>query len=227
MTPLIETYNAFKKRLQKVCKENGRDSEEITLIAVSKNSSLKEIDCLHEEGQQDFGENRIPSSLVKVMERPQLHWHYIGPLQSNKVKKAVEHFSWIHSVDSYPLAQKIEFFSQKMEIPPSILFQINCSSEKNKHGFTPKEFSSYLPELAKLKNLKVKGLMTMAPFTVDKSAVRACFSSCSSLLKELCYYFPEAHHLSMGMSNDWEVAIEEGATLLRIGSGLFAPHKKE
>jgi hypothetical protein len=182
---------------------------EATLVVVTKNHSIDEIMQVYNEGCRDFGENRLQEALPKIEALPKdIRWHFIGSLQRNKVNKVVENFSFIHSIDSLPLAEKIAATGKKI---PCFL-EVNTSGETSKHGFTIEECE----KLPKMEGIEIVGLMTMAPLTDDKRVIRSCFSKLRLLKEKLGLKF-----LSMGMSHDWRIALEEGATHLRIGSAIF------
>lgn len=185
----------------------------VKLIVVTKNIPVKSIQSVYDLGCRDFGENRVQEALPKIEEMEKdIHWHFIGTLQKNKVKKVIRRFDLIHSVDSFELAQEIS----KLGIDTKILLQVNTSGEESKQGFSPGEIEKKLPLIQKLPFVQVQGLMTMAPLTENIAEIRACFRS----LREL----RDRHglqELSMGMSHDYMMAIEEGATMVRIGSAIF------
>lgn len=199
----------------------GRDPEEITLVAVSKNHGWDEIEPLYEAGAHCFGENRIQEALPKIEQAPEdIEWHLIGTLQKNKVRKAVENFALIHSVDNISLAKKIASVSVELGVSTSILLQVNVSGEESKHGFSPEELRRDFYELYVQPGIRIEGLMTMAPYHERQERIRSYFSELRYLAREF-----GLRHLSMGMSQDWQIAIEEGATLLRIGTALFGDRK--
>ena len=190
---------------------------EVGLIAVSKYAPLQAIQDLYAEGCRDFGESRIQEALPKINALPKdIRWHFIGKLQSNKIGKVIEHFSLIHSVDSAELAELINRKSAEIGKVTSILLQVNTSKEATKQGFTPDDCRRIFDQLAKLSSLKIEGLMTMAPLTTNTEVIRASFADLRALKEEL-----NLSHLSMGMSQDYPIAIEEGATLLRIGRKIM------
>lgn len=204
----------------------GRNPQEVTVIAISKNISLESMRSVYQEGCREFGESRIQESVGKIAELPKdCRWHFIGSLQSNKVGKVISSFQLIHSVDTLQLAHKISHMSQERGIKTSVLLQVNTSGEASKHGLSPEEWKKALDSMNQLPGLKIEGLMTMAPFTDDHQMIRDCFhklyvlrESWRSEMKDPLIF----RHLSMGMSHDYLIAIEEGATLLRIGSAIFA-----
>lgn len=182
------------------------------LVVVTKNQPLSKILEVYQEGCRDFGENRIQEALGKMEVAPQdINWHFIGTLQKNKVNKAIGKFSLIHSVDSFELAEKL---SKKTE--ESILLQVNTSGESSKHGPSIEEWRPYLESLFCLPHIKILGLMTMAPLTEDTKIIRQTFRKLRQFGEEL-----KLPQLSMGMSHDYEIALDEGATIVRVGSAIF------
>lgn len=186
----------------------------VKLVAVTKNVPVEDISLVYELGCRDFGENRVQDALPKIEELPpDIRWHFIGTLQKNKVKKVVGNFALIHSVDSVELAQEIS----KQGIDTAILLQVNTSGEASKKGFTADEFRRDLAMIQKMPYIQVKGLMTMAPLTEDVDQIRMCFRRLRELRDE-----SGLKELSMGMSHDYKIAIEEGATIVRVGSAIFS-----
>lgn len=203
----------------------SRDPSEITVIAVSKTHPIEAILSVYQDGCRNFGENRVQEALEKKVLAPQdIQWHLIGTLQKNKVNKVVGNFALIHSVDSLDLAQKISEASERMSVITPILLQVNTSGELSKHGLNPDEWQKKMESLQRLSNIRLQGLMTMAPFTDDESVIRATFSRLRIFKETLFSQIDnkkDFKHLSMGMSHDYPIAIEEGATLLRIGTEIF------
>lgn len=211
----------------------GRAPAEVTLIAVSKTKPFAQIVEAVEAGQLDFGENRIEELWQKVEDAnrrglSEIRWHMIGSIQSRKTDECIGPFALIHSVDRAKIAQRLSRAAAAAGREMDILFEVNVSGEESKHGFTPDQLMAALPELLQLPALRFDGLMTMAPFVDDAEQTRPIFRQLRQLLERLRQEFPSARypqaswrHLSMGMSNDFEVAIEEGATLVRIGTAIF------
>lgn len=224
MTP-SERYVQLLEKVAALSKEAGRDPQEIAVIAVSKMHPLEAIIAVYESGCRQFGESRIQEALPKMESAPKdIHWHLIGSLQKNKVNRAVGKFALIHSVDSVELAQKISQSSQAMGLTSAILLEVNTSGELSKHGLSPEAWTAAFDTVQRLPNLEVQGLMTMAPLTEDEAVIRKTFSSLRQLKDELTPYAANKSafkHLSMGMSHDYPIAIQEGATLLRIGTEIF------
>lgn len=218
-------YTQVTQQVKEKALQCGRKPEEITLIAVSKTYSVQSIQSVYQEGCREFGESRVQEALEKIPELPSdCKWHLIGSLQSNKVGKAIAAFQLIHSVDTFQLAQKISNVSEMRGMTSSILLQVNTSGEVTKHGLSAEEWERALDLVNQLPNIKVEGLMTMAPFTQDQQIIRVCFRKLYQLREVWRSQMKNPtlfHHLSMGMSHDYLIAIEEGATLLRIGAAIF------
>lgn len=218
-------YLKVKKHVTKVALQCGRDPQSITIVAVTKGHQWQDIFPAYDAGCRDFGENRILEALEKIPHSSgDLRWHFIGNLQSNKVKKAIGQFTLIHSVDHPDLAIKIAEQSQHAGVETAILLQANTSGELSKQGLSAEEWKGVFSDLINLPFLKIEGLMTMAPLTDDQNLVRECFKKLRLLREDLVslskgkIFLP---HLSMGMSHDYPLAIAEGATLLRIGTAIF------
>ncbi len=210
-----------QKRIVQACTRAGRSPQEVTLIAVTKTVDPGTIELANSLGIRHFGESRIQDAEDKIKAlthlQPRPMWHMIGHLQSNKVKPALELFDIIQTIDSVALAESISKRAQKMR---PILLQVNVSGEKTKSGLSLIETEPTFEAIAKLPNLKIQGLMTIAPLVENPDEVRLIFRK----LKELKDYL-HLEHLSMGMTDDFEVAIEEGATMIRIGRGIFGERK--
>ncbi len=221
-------YCQMKEKIEERAYRCGRNGQDITLIVVSKGQSPEVIQSVYQEGGREFGESRVQEGVGKIpLLPPDCHWHLIGPLQSNKIKKAIASFSLIHSVDTPELAKKISEASRQLALTTSILLQVNVSREKMKQGLCPEEWEKRLSSLGDLSHVKIKGLMTLAPYTEDVSQIRACFRKLYKLREKWQKEMREPEnfrHLSMGMSHDYGLAIEEGATLLRVGSAIFSTH---
>lgn len=223
-TSLVERYTELLKSISAIARAHGRNPHELALVAVTKGHSWNEIEPLYHAGQRLFAENRLQPALEKIAQAPkECEWHFIGPLQKNKVRKVVADFSVIHSVDSLELAKKISECSLETSVVTRILLQVNTSGETTKQGMTPEECCMASEKILNLPALSVEGLMTMAPFTEEKMFIRTCFQRLRQLREQLQKSYGTAAfpHLSMGMSHDYPEAIAEGATLLRIGSALF------
>lgn len=203
------------ERMKVAALHSGRSLDEITLVIVTKNHPLEEILPLYHQGFLDFGENRVQEAFSKMGQK-NIRWHLIGHLQKKKVKKVIGKFHLIHSVDSLELAESLSKASGEAGITTHILLQVNVSGEETKQGLSPQEWEKVRNEVFSLPHLKIEGLMTMAPLTEDTSLIRHVFSQLKKMRDSW-----GLKHLSMGMSHDFEIAIEEGATIVRIGSAIF------
>jgi len=220
---LTDNYLLIKEKIAEIAFSSGRDPSQVHLLAVSKGRSLEEIKALYDAGCRDFGENRVPEALEKMGALPSdIRWHMIGNMQKNKVNKAIGKFALIHSVDTPELAKKISDSSVESNIKTSILLQVNASGEPSKHGLSPEAWQKAFQEILHLPGVSVEGLMTMAPLTENVIEIRHCFANLRILKEALnIRYNLKMSHLSMGMSHDYPIAIEEGATIIRVGSALF------
>lgn len=226
--PVDEKYLQFKEKVANLAVRHSRNPSEIQIVAVSKYYSWEHVFPAYQAGCRNFGENRLQEFFEKKEEAPpDVCWHFLGTLQKNKVRKAIGNFVLIHSVDSYELAQKISSCSLDANTETSLLLQVNTSGEISKHGLNVEECKNQLENLMNLPAIKIKGLMTMAPLTQDEHIIHNCFSDLRNLrdrLEEQTGNTCKFPYLSMGMSQDFQIAIEEGATHLRIGTALFEPN---
>ncbi len=222
---VLDNYKKVQNQIIEKAVSIGRSPEEITLIAVTKGHPTEHLQPAFDAGSRHFGENRVQEFLEKKDAFPnELNWHLIGSLQTNKINKILGKVALIHSVDSIALAQAISKRSVSQGIQTSILLQVNSSGESSKHGLSPEGWKHEIDQLLQLENLSVEGLMTMAPLTKDENVIRKTFSTLRKFKEELTPTLP-LKHLSMGMSHDYLIAIEEGATLLRVGSAIFGTRK--
>jgi hypothetical protein len=200
-----------------------RDPKDVTLVAVSKTWPADRVRCAVEAGQSVFGENKVQEGEAKAPLLPShLDWHHIGNLQKNKVRKALAIFSTIHGVDSLDLARQIDRIAAEEGLEPAVYLQVNLSREASKHGFTDEDLRRDFPSLLELGRLRIQGLMIIPPFTEDPEATRPMFAALRAFRDELAESFSvPLPGLSMGMSHDYEIAVEEGATLVRVGSAIF------
>lgn len=214
-----------ESRIQAACDRSGRKRDEVTLIAVSKTKPVSDIYRVMETGIKDYGENKVQElcDKIEIITEP-LKWHMIGHLQRNKVKYIVDKVCLIHSVDSLRLAEQISREAIKKGVEVDILIEVNVAEETTKFGLSTEEVIQLVTDVSKLPGIHVKGLMTVAPFTDDPEDNRPYFRN----LKQLAVDIAEKNidnvtmsQLSMGMTGDYEVAIEEGATMVRVGTGIF------
>lgn len=214
-----------EKQIEDACLRSGRKREEVTLIAVSKTKPLAMIEEAIKEGLTDFGENKVQELTEKIPAvNENVRWHMIGHLQRNKVKYIVDQVCLIHSVDSYRLAEQISIEAKKKGITCEILIEVNIAEEDSKFGVKPEEVEALIREIAVLPHVAVKGLMCVAPYTEIAEENRKYFKQMKQLyvdINEKNIDNVDMDKLSMGMTGDFEVAIEEGATLVRVGTGIF------
>jgi pyridoxal phosphate enzyme (YggS family) len=223
-----ENLTQVKRRIIEAAKRVGRDSSDVRLLAVSKEQTDVTVAEGVHAGMTLFGENKIQEarSKIEVLGRDGLEWHFIGRLQKNKVKFIFDLFDLVHSVDSLALAEAIHKKAQTLGSCMPILLQVNVSGEKSKLGMNPLIVPKEIRRLAKLGGVKVRGLMTIPPYNRNPENSRPYYV-CLRELRDTCSNLGipgvQLDELSMGMSNDYEVAVEEGATLVRVGTGLFGP----
>lgn len=220
----MSRYFEVMREVNDCLKRCGRSLTSLECVIVSKNRTPEQIEMIFNQGGVVFGENRVLELIEKQALLPQIkRWHFIGTLQKNKLRKVVGNVELIHSVDSLPLAEKISEIAKELGIVQSILLQINISKEANKHGFSLEEIKKEREALIHLPNLIIEGVMGMPPLPQNPEDSRPYFCDLRLLKEALVDHFKPHpfHHLSMGMSRDFVPAIEEGATLLRVGSSFF------
>ena len=222
---VTENLKIVEEKIAKACERAKRDRSEVTLIAVSKTKPEVMIEEAYAAGQRDFGENKVQEICRKKELLPEdIRWHMIGHLQRNKVHQVVNKACLIHSVDSLRLAETISHEAEKKEIKVPVLVEVNVAQEESKFGVTTEETISLVEEIAKLPHIQVRGLMTIAPFVEDPEENRGIFRKLKQLSVDIAaknINNVNMSVLSMGMTNDYEVAIEEGATMIRVGTGIF------
>lgn len=223
MAVVAARYEAIRRQVADAADAAGRDPSDVTIVAVTKTVGIDDIAHAVDVGINDFGENRVQEFLGKYGLFPTVRWHFIGTLQSNKVKDVVGRAHLIHSVDSMRLLEEIDRRSEQAEVTQRVLLQVNVSGEASKHGFECDEVREALIAASRMGHVEVRGLMTMAPFGRPEDA-RWVFRELSELrdsLREMPLNGVELDELSMGMSNDFRVAVEEGATIVRVGRAIF------
>lgn len=221
-----ENLARVKERIQKALVRAGRENEEVKIVAVSKTKPPELIRYAIESGIKDIGENRVQEAIPKIeaVGKDKVVWHLVGHLQTNKAKKAVCYFDMIQSVDSVKIARKISSYSEEEGKQISVLVEVNISGESTKFGIAPEKVKDFVGEISCLRGIKVKGLMTIGPLTYDKGAVRRAFRKMFGIFDDLRrdrIEGVEMEILSMGMTDDFEVAVEEGTTMVRIGRAIF------
>lgn len=220
-----EQLNEVRQKIVQACERAGRNPSEVKLIAVSKTKPVSMIEEAIAYGQTVFGENKVQELCDKIPQLPaNLEWHLIGHLQRNKVKYIVDKVALIHSVDTVRLAKQISQEAVKAGVTVQILLEVNVAREESKFGFMEEEVEEAVREIAAFPNIQIVGLMTIAPFVADPEENRIYFKK----LHQLCVDINKKNidnirmsELSMGMTGDYEVAIEEGATMVRVGTGIF------
>lgn len=225
MTPDIEArLREVERRVAEAAQQVGRAREDVTLVVVSKSFSADIVAGAVRAGATDLGENRAQELREKAIALPDVpRWHFIGHLQTNKTRHVVGTAHLIHSVDRFGLAEEIARRSRSTGMTQDVLIEVNISGEPTKHGVEPAAAIALAQEVAALEGIQVTGLMTMAPFTDEAERSRPFFADLRALGERLRRFLPEATELSMGMTRDFEVAIEEGATLVRVGEAVFGP----
>ena len=220
------SFEFLKENLEKVqttvseyCLKADRDPSSVKILPVTKVQPLEKLQALYDLGERAFGENRVQELNDKAPLLPNdIEWHLIGSLQSNKVRQALKFATWIHSVDSIKLINRIERIAGEESLKPNIFLQVNVTEEAQKGGFSPDEIEEAVSLATGCQNLTLKGLMTMGKAGVGEEETRASFNRLKQLQKELQTSYPELKEISMGMSGDFPLAILEGATYIRVGS---------
>ncbi len=222
---IAENLAQVQRNIRKACTQCGRRETEVRLIAVSKTKPVEMLQEAYDLGCRDFGENKVQELVAKYEMLPKdIRWHMIGHLQRNKVKYIVDKVYLIHSVDSLRLAEEISKEALKKNVTVSILVEINVAEESTKFGTTSSEAVSLVEEIAKLPNILVKGLMTIAPYVENPEENRYVFTKLKQIYVDIIHKNIDnvsMEELSMGMTGDYEVAVTEGATYVRVGTGIF------
>ncbi|WP_138263574.1 YggS family pyridoxal phosphate-dependent enzyme [[Clostridium] hylemonae] len=220
-----EKLENVEERIRAACERAGRNRSEVTLIAVSKTKPVETLREAYGLGVRVFGENKVQELVDKYGALPEdIHWHMIGHLQRNKVKYIIDKAELIHSVDSLRLAETIEKEAEKHNITANILIEVNVAREESKFGVMPEELDEIVEKIAGFNHLNVRGLMTIAPYVENPEENRAVFARLRKLSVDIASKNVDNMNmsiLSMGMTNDYEVAVEEGATMVRVGTGIF------
>jgi len=220
VTDIADSIKVVREKIERACDKAGRAPGEVTLVAVTKTVEADKIRTAIQYGLKHFGENYVQEARAKIdhIGNEGIHWHMIGYVQMNKVKYIQGRFDFIHSVDRWELLEKLEKYGRPMKA----LFELNLSKEATKHGVDEDGLKRLLEKVGSLQHVKPVGLMAMAPYVDDPERVRAIFSTLRKTLEKMNSEFSQGmRELSMGMSSDFEVAIEEGATMVRVGTALF------
>ena len=222
---LKEQLEEVKGNIKKACERTGRNPEDVTLIAVSKTKPVEVLQEAYDLGVRVFGENKVQELTEKYEALPKdIEWHLIGHLQTNKVKYIIDKVSLIHSVDSVKLAETIEKEAAKRNLVMDILIEVNVAQEESKFGLKMEEVIPFIEQIASFPHIRIRGLMTIAPFVENSEENRRIFQNLQKLSVDITSKNIDNVNvsiLSMGMTNDYEVAIEEGATMVRVGTGIF------
>lgn len=223
MTDYARSVSAVRARIAAAESRYGRPAGTVTLLAVAKTRTADDIRAVLDTGQRLFGESYLQEALPKIaaLSAESVEWHFIGPIQSNKTRGISEHFSWVHSVDRLKIAQRLDAQRPPQFPPLNVCIEVNVGGEASKSGVPPAEVPALAMEMSRLPRLRLRGLMTIPPVSHEFEAQRHFFRELRSLRDMLLAELPSLDTLSMGMSDDLEAAIAEGATLVRIGSGIF------
>ena len=220
-----ENIEHVENTIDEACRQSGRNRSEVTLIAVSKTKPVEMLKEAYETGCRDFGENKVQELVDKYEVLPKdIRWHMIGHLQRNKVKYIVDKVYLIHSVDSLRLAEEISKEAAKKNVTVPILIEVNVAQEESKYGLKPEEVLPFIEEIADFSHIQIKGLMTIAPYVENAEENREIFRELKKLSVDIAaknINNVNMSVLSMGMTNDYQVAVEEGATMVRVGTGIF------
>lgn len=228
---VAENLVEVRKRIARACERSGRNPQDVLLVAVSKTFAVELLQEARDAGQLDFGENYVQELTEKrrAVRDAEIRWHYIGHLQSNKAKHIVDFVHLIHSIDNEHVARELNRRAEIAKRFIDILLEVHTTDEATKFGVRPESAVELAKSISKLRSLRIQGLMTMGPFSEDPNDSRPSFRQLVELKRKIeseRIDNVEMRHLSMGMSHDFEVAIEEGATLVRIGTAIFGKRKK-
>jgi pyridoxal phosphate enzyme (YggS family) len=223
MSTIAENLSSIKQRIKDAAERSGHQSDEIQLLVVSKTWPAEAVREIVDCGEIRFGESRLQEAEEKLPKLPsKLDWHFIGHLQTNKVKRVLELFPTIHSIDSLKLAQRVDRIAAELGCYPKVFLEVNVATESSKHGFSPNDLRRQFEQILSLERIDLQGLMAIPPAVPKPEDARPYFRQVRELQEELAQEFSVPMlSLSMGMSADFEVAIEEGATIVRVGSHIF------
>lgn len=230
MSTLEQRYQTVNAHICSACEQVDRSSTEVKLLAVSKTKPAQMVETLYQLGQRSFGENYLQDAVEKITQLHHLNdieWHFIGPIQSNKTRTIAEHFHWVETLDREKIAQRLNDQRPDHLAPLNILIQVNISREEQKSGVSPKEVESFANLVAQLPKLSLQGLMCIPESTDDDEKLAAQFDEMQQLLQQVANNHPQCTVLSMGMSNDLELAIKHGSSEVRIGTDIFGPRESK
>lgn len=228
MLSIAENLKSVRAQIAKAAKKSGRSIDDVDLVAISKTHDAEKVREAIEAGQSLFGESRVQEARGKIPELPSnIRWHYVGHLQKNKIRHSLPLFELIHSVDSLALAQDTNRIAEEEGLHPRVLLEVNVAGEGSKFGFAPEKLRQEMESLLSLPRLSILGLMTIPPIAEEAEASRRYFVELRELRDQLQTEFKvDLAQLSMGMTQDYGVAVEEGATLVRVGTAIFGERSK-
>lgn len=220
-----ESIEKLHREISETEAKYNRETGSVTLLAVSKTRTVEEVQAAIDIGQRDFGENYYQDAMdkIKILGSADLSWHFIGPLQSNKCRGVAEHFSWVHTIDRFKIAQRLNQLRPSEKPALNVCIQLNISGEESKSGIKPEECKELADKIAELENIQLRGLMALPAPTSDFDEQRLAFTKVRNILLELQHDHPQLDTLSLGTTNDMQAAIAEGSTMVRIGTAIFGP----
>lgn len=223
MGAIGENVERVRARISGAAQKAGRSVDEVQLVAISKTHPAESVRAAHEAGLDTFGESRVQEARAKIPDLPSsLHWHFVGHLQKNKIRHALPLFELFHSIDSLALAEDMNRIAEEAGLHPRVLLEVNVSGEGSKFGFSPEQLRTAMEPLLALPRLTIEGLMTVPPLGPEAEMARKFFAQLRGLRDQLEKEFAlRLAELSMGMTNDFPIAIEEGATMVRVGTAIF------
>jgi PLP dependent protein len=229
MTSIAENLERVREQIAQAAAKSGRSADDVELVAITKTHPAEKVREAYEAGQSLFGESRVQEARVKIPELPSsLRWHFVGHLQKNKIRHALPLFEMIHSVDSLALAQDMDRVAEEEGLRPRMLLEVNVAGEGSKFGFSSDKLREQMEQLLALPRLSILGLMTIPPLTPEPEASQRYFVQLRDLRDRLQTEFHvDLAQLSMGMTNDFPIAVEEGATLVRVGTAIFGERAKK
>ncbi|MCD6288083.1 MAG: YggS family pyridoxal phosphate-dependent enzyme [Candidatus Hydrogenedentes bacterium] len=228
-TRIANNLDIVRRNIDRALARAGRPAGSVRIVAVTKTVGVAEIETIARLGIDAVGENRVQAALDKMAQvNATIEWHMIGTIQRRKVRDIVGRFNLVHSIDRVEVADEIQKRAEQKDVVVPALLEVNTSRETTKHGVDPEQVFALVEHVARLDRIKVRGLMTMAPLLADPNQARPCFAGlreCAERINAMSIPNIDMTELSMGMSNDYEVAVEEGATMVRIGTAIFGLHK--